>query len=320
MLRDIIYEDDYRSGEHNILNEVFRASLRVSTIYWRAVGYFSSSALEALGAPLSEFIRNGGSIRLITSVELMPQDIIAIEKGLSRRDVCAQRIEQTIEEQFFGAIGDGVSALAALLEIGRLEIRIAEPKHGYGIYHEKVGIFFDGHDYVAFSGSTNESANAFKQNYECIDIFSSWESPRRALRKLKHFEALWENEDPGATTYPFPDAAKAKLIRVCAREPGSTENAISDTKKLVPWAHQNDALVEFIKRERGVLNMATGTGKTRVAMNIMEALDVKGLLESIVVVVDGNDLLDQWYRQVLKFALSVPNKFSVFRHFGPYKE
>ena len=169
-LRNIRFEDDYRSGTDDILNDFFRPGLHESIRYWRAVGYFSSSALESFGAPLSEFIRNGGSIRLITSVELMKQDIEAIEHGLSRLEVCEKRIEQTIDEQFSGGVSDGIAALASLLKIGRLEIRIAVPKHGYGIYHEKVGVFRDQSDYVAFSGSSNESRQAFEANYECVDV------------------------------------------------------------------------------------------------------------------------------------------------------
>ena len=44
-LRDIVYQEDYRSGHDDILNDFFRPSLREANAYWRAVGYFSSSAL-----------------------------------------------------------------------------------------------------------------------------------------------------------------------------------------------------------------------------------------------------------------------------------
>src|SRR5690606_15911941 len=155
------YQEDYRSGYDNIVEDFFRPSLREAKLYWRAVGYFSSSALEAFGAPLGDFIRNGGLIRLVTSVELSDGDLKAIENGAVRQDICAQRLERIIEMEFAEGIGDGVARLARLLEIGRLEIQIAVPKTGRGIYHEKIGLFIDGDDYVAFTGSSNESRNAF---------------------------------------------------------------------------------------------------------------------------------------------------------------
>ena len=51
-LREIHYKEDYRSGYDDIVADLMRPSLQSATSYWRAVGYFSSSALEALGAPL----------------------------------------------------------------------------------------------------------------------------------------------------------------------------------------------------------------------------------------------------------------------------
>src|SRR5687767_4965416 len=103
-LRQLNFEEDYRTGEHDILSELFRPVLAEAKVYWRAVGYFSSSALESFGAPLGDFIRRGGTIKLITSVELRQEDIHAIEQGHSRREVCERRIEQIVDEQFGGQV------------------------------------------------------------------------------------------------------------------------------------------------------------------------------------------------------------------------
>ena len=161
-LRDIQYQEDYRSGYDNIVEDFFRPSLQQANSYWRAVGYFSSSALETFGAPLSVFIKRGGSIRLVTSVELSEVDLQAIKEGTNKQDICETRLQSTIDEQFAVGMGDGAARLCALLKMGRLEILIAVPKTGTGIYHEKIGIFSDSEDYVAFTGSSNESRNAFE--------------------------------------------------------------------------------------------------------------------------------------------------------------
>jgi superfamily II DNA or RNA helicase len=316
-LRRLSFEEDYRTGDHNILNEVFRPALGEATRYWRAVGYFSSSALESFGAPLSTFIRNKGTIRLITSVELREDDIAAIEKGQGKREVSERRIGEIIDEQFSKDINDGVAALAALLQIGRFDIRIAIPKRGYGIYHEKVGVFFDDSDYVAFSGSTNESKHAFEENYESVDVYPSWTVPTRAERKLKHFERLWNGKDPGADTYEFPDAAREKLIRIAAREPGAAYGPTS--VRPTSWHHQERALDLFIRAERGVLNMATGTGKTRTALNIVERL-MTGLIDIVIISTEGNDLLEQWYGNVVALLARMQTRVRVYRHFHDHKD
>ena len=318
-LKEIPFEEDYRTGDHNVLEEVFRPALRESNRYWRAVGYFSSSALESFGRPLSEFIRNGGTIRLITSVELREEDVTAIERGQTERQICEARIDQIIDEQFPGRVQDGVAALMSLLQIGRLEIRIAVPKRGRGIYHEKVGVFFDAQDYVAFSGSTNESKQAFEENYESLDVFPSWDSPQRAERKKRHFERLWEGNATGALTFEFPEAAKQKLIRICSREPGGNEG-VERKVESTAWRHQKEALDEFLRAERGILNMATGTGKTRTALNILQHLYSDGAIEIAIISTEGNDLLKQWFGHVVGLGRRIAGGVRVYRHFETFKD
>lgn len=316
-LRDIAYQEDYRSGYDNIVEDFFRPSLREAKLYWRAVGYFSSSALEAFGAPLGDFIRNGGQIRLVTSVELSDADLKAIENGAIRQDICAQRLERIIETEFADGIGDGVARLARLLEIGRLEIRIAVPKMGTGIYHEKIGLFINGDDYVAFTGSSNESRNAFENNRECVDVYASWDSTARAARKREHFEALWDRTDKGVDVYSFPEAAQKKLLRVVGEwEAGRRQKQQQSSK----WRHQDEALEKFLAAERGVLNMATGTGKTRTALKILQALLERDQIDTVIVCTDGNDLLDQWYGELLSVRKAAGRDLRVFRHFRDAKE
>jgi len=314
-LRDIEFQDDYRTGYDDIVRDLMRPCLALAQNYWRAVGYFSSSALEAFGAELGEFIQNGGRIRLVTSVELSARDLDAIEKGSPKRMVCAERISEIIEGEFSGGVTDGVRGLLKLLELGRLEILIAVPKKGTGIYHEKIGLFFDTDDYVAFSGSSNESRNAFEHNRECVDVYTSWGSKRRAERKKDHFEALWESHDKGVDIYPFPEAARRELIRIVNEPASNKNNPKRDDDK---WRHQEEAVKAFLAAERGILDMATGTGKTRTALKIIDALFSSDQIETVIVCTDGNDLLSQWFAEVLKLR----NKLgiSVYRNYDGAKE
>ncbi|WP_266029785.1 DEAD/DEAH box helicase family protein [Brucella intermedia] len=315
-LRNIAYQEDYRSGYDNIVDDFFRPSLRQAKRYWRAVGYFSSSALESFGTPLGEFLKNEGTIRLVTSVELSARDLQAIADGETRRDVYEGRIEEILENEFGDGVGDGVVRLARLLEIGRLELRVAVPKTGSGIYHEKIGLFFDENDYVAFTGSSNESRNAFENNRECIDVYPSWLSSSRAARKLAHFEAVWDGTDKGVDVYDFPEASRRKLIRICEEQEAGRRQRKKETD--AKWRHQDEALEKFLAAERGVLNMATGTGKTRTALKIINALHERGDIDTVIVSTDGNDLLDQWYAELLLVRKAIGAK--VFRHYRSSKE
>ena len=316
-LRDIAYRQDYRSGYDDIVEQFFRPSLREARTYWRAVGYFSSTALEAFGAPLGDFIRNGGRIRLVTSVELSPDDLKALSNGVAKEELCAQRLEEIIESEFADGVGDGVSRLVRLLEMERLEIKIATPKTGSGIYHEKIGLFIDETDFVSFTGSSNESRNAFEHNRECIDVYTSWDSPDRAKRKRSHFEDLWNGDDIGVDIYTFPEAARKKLLRVWKERESTRKRQQNVSRK---WRHQDEARQVFLKAERGVLNMATGTGKTRTALSILKELFEQDQIDTGIVCTDGTDLLNQWFGELLTTRKEIGRNIRVFRHYSSYKE
>ena len=316
-LQDIQYREDYRSGHDDLVEDFFRPSLRHAREYWRAVGYFSSSAFEAFGAPLGEFVESEGRIRLITSVELSEADLQAIKTGTAKREICTERLVRIINEEFVEGASNGTSRLVRLLELGRLEIRIAVPKTGTGIYHEKIGIFLNSGDYVAFTGSSNESRNAFENNRECIDVYTSWGSASRAKRKRMHFEALWDRMDAGVDVYSFPEAAKQKLLRIRTKR---DDGRFFRPKMPAAWHHQAEAVKKFLAAERGVIEMATGTGKTRVALEILRALFERNEIDSAIVSTDGNDLLDQWFSQLQNSVGTIPGRPVVSRHYGGIKQ
>jgi len=313
------FQPEYRSGYDDLLQDFYRPALSQSVQYWRAVGFFSSTAFEAIGRPIADFASSGGRMRLVTSVHLQEDDYQAIQQGLDRRQAYEERLLQQIEDEFVGPFGKGSALLTKMLETGQLEMQIAAPKNGYGIYHEKVGIFFDTSDgFVAFSGSSNESRTALEVNYECIDVFTSWEEPTRALAKKRHFEQLWKGKAEGADTFAFPDAITRELIHrntshshIVREQKPSLENK---------WRHQDKAIELFLQGERGILEMATGTGKTKTALRICQKLIERGLVETVIVATSGNDLLDQWYAQLLKMAVSINRQFSVSRDYNIHRD
>ena len=318
-LRDIDYKEDYRSGYDDIVTELIQPCLKVSTDYWRAVGYFSSSALEAFGLPLSTFVKRGGQIRLVTSVEFSDRDLHAIKDGMNRKEICESRINAIVDEEFADGMGDGVARLCTLIGLERMKILIAVPKTGTGIYHEKIGIFLDGQDFVAFTGSSNESRNSYENNRECIDVFPSWLSESRAERKRQHFENLWNQNDQGVEIYAFPDAVEQKLLRISEQRNLWKHNQ-SSTKPADKWRHQADAIKKFLVAERGVLNMATGTGKTRTALGVILALFEDNQIDSVIVSMEGTDLINQWHSELLNLRTRLPAPVAILRDYDKHKQ
>jgi superfamily II DNA or RNA helicase len=331
-LKDCQFELEYRSGHHNLIRDLYHRALPCSRRYWRAVGYFSSSALEAVGSPLGEFFFSGGRVRLATSVELRPDDFDAINAGQTRQSVCEERVLAIIREDFQNAVGKGTALLAALLEFDRLELRICVPTKGTGIYHEKVGVFresesddppdsaaVDDGDFVAFSGSSNESRPGLELNYESVDVYTSWNDPERAANKFRHFRSLWSDDEPGVKVYPFPEAARRELIRLAKEHhPELFEPNLRRHNGDDKWRHQREAVAEFLEHRRGVLEMATGTGKTKTALQIFEVLANRPEIDALIVTAEGLDLLEQWCNNILAVISRLTRRFRLLRHFGAH--
>lgn len=123
-----------------------------------------------------------------------------------------------------------------------------------------VSFFDDKENVVGFSGSANESKTALTGNFESMDVYTSSRGSVRAQDKIRYFERLWVDNDPGADVYTISEAAK-KSIWIYERNIIEQESSASNK-----WRHQEEAVEKFLVAKRGVLNVATGTGKTRTAI------------------------------------------------------
>ncbi|MGB3310096.1 MAG: hypothetical protein WBG32_24505 [Nodosilinea sp.] len=135
-LKDLTIQDEYRSSEGNIVKDFYIPCLEQARVYNRAVGYFSSSSMACVAQGLTAFIRSGGQMRLITSPQLSPEDVRAIEQGLKHRE---QAIEAALLRELEGElpqmIQDRLGALVWLLSKGLLEIKLAISKGWSGMLY-----------------------------------------------------------------------------------------------------------------------------------------------------------------------------------------
>src|SRR6266566_4282472 len=204
----------YRSGDSDILNDFYVPCLQQSVIYKRAVGFFTSAGLAEAARGLLGLINNGGKMYLIASAKLNFEDVEKIRAGYDARDVIAKSLERGLDEPLMDeADSQRVCNLTWLIARNKLDIRIARPTSwtGEGIYHEKMGLFFDSLDerrnIVSFTGSMNETRDSLVRNYESIDVSISWEKSNRELRRVtehaEHFRRMWEGIEPGLETLEF---------------------------------------------------------------------------------------------------------------------
>lgn len=327
--RDIELKPEYRSRLDNVIRDFYNPVLKQAVAYKRAVGFFSSSALVSLTAGICGLIENGGSIQMIASPRLSLEDIDAINDGIRRRDeVIKEALLRELCEPKGRFEEARLNLLSNLIAAGRLEIKIAflEDDNTIGMFHEKLGLMYDADDnIIAFSGSMNESANAFTSNYEAIDVFTSWtQDAERVYIKQSAFNAMWEDYEPSIKVLDFPDVNEEILqrYRVDDRIDTSLDNEPSEdgiipidepTAPVGPMipAHvrmreyQIEAIEEWAKRNYvGIFDMATGTGKTYTALAaIAKLFEDKNRDLAVIIICPYQHLVEQWKEDIVAFGM-----------------
>ena len=211
----------YKTYKNDIIKEFYTPVLKQAVLYQRAVGFFSSTALIDLTKGISGMIKNGGRIQFIVSPLLSQEDIDAINKGYEKKKIIGEALMREFREPENYFQEERLNWLAYLIEEGFLEIKVAftPPNKDMGMYHEKVGIVTDEFgNKIGFTGSLNETINAFHNNYESIVVFNSWEESKEYVDEMqKDFETLWNDENGDLEIIEFPDVVKEKF-KVCRKE------------------------------------------------------------------------------------------------------
>jgi len=313
-LRDISLKLSYNSGEDDLVRDFYHPCLRNSIRYERAVGFFTSKILLVLSEGISQFLLNDGSMKLICSPRFNEEDINAIKKGYENREnliegALMREINQIPED----IVNNNLNCLSWLIANNKLDIKIALPTNidteTYGIYHEKIGIFYDEEDsIIAFSGSQNETLYGVAYNYESFDIYRSWKESERCNLKITHFEKMWDNIAQGIEIHNFPEAAKDRIIEKITPQKYSevnTNSVYTSLKKISSnafleslWNFQREAIDSWKDNGfSGILSMATGTGKTKTAIGAI--IELHKSVDNIFVVVASpqNTILKQWEQE-----------------------
>ncbi|MDW8781335.1 MULTISPECIES: DEAD/DEAH box helicase family protein [Bacillus cereus group] len=325
---DISYQ--YRSGdeEQNIVNDFYIPTLAQTKVYKRAVGYFTSASLAIVGKGLNEMISNNGKMYLIASPYLEKADIEAIESGYkARNEVIEESLLRALNQPADLVVKERLNYLAWLIANGRLEIKIATLSNSatYGLYHEKIGIMEDGKgNKIAFSGSANETEGGLYNNFESIDVFCSWNKNEliRVERKDRDFDLLWQNKTNKVQVIDFPQAAKEKLLSfkeytIKKVDPEIQSNIVIKEdnqrcyfpdipKEYTIRDYQKEAIKSWFENEcKGLLEMATGTGKTITALSAVSFL-WKALSSrlAVIIVCPYTHLVDQWVKDIKKFNMN----------------
>jgi superfamily II DNA or RNA helicase len=328
----------YRTGRDDLSRDFFTPCLQRCGWYKRAAGYFSSSALKTWSGSLVRLLADQVDIRLLICPELSEQDGETLKLATNdeyRKSLLVAMADHLIEEAFAleNSPDDVVLRLrlmAWMVVSGQLNIQFAMPRHieDAGIFHEKSGIFgFPWGERIAFVGSANESHSGHIRNYEKVVVFRDWiaDDATRVNEIESDFDLQWSGGDETLLVIPLSEKS-THLIRTRAPidRPASGITATGKVPNLSAisdrWRHQGEAAKAFIATGAGILEMATGTGKTNTALRIAQELLGAGQIQSVVVCTEGTDLLDQWFRTIVTWEVAQARELRVLRHYGEHHQ
>ena len=320
-IRQLKYEYDSGHGDH-LARDFFSPCLEASSFYKRETSDFTSNVLVDWASALPKIVDKENDqcqIQMIAHPNLSKDDKTVLEKTLDDKDR-DEYLDQIADHIILGAeeFAKGNRDRTLRLELfywlittKRMILKFAFPKHipRPGIFHKKVGIFhFPWGDKVAFQGGANETVGGMHRNIESIDVYHSWkeEGMERINEKERKFDLAWNDKAEG---YQTKRLSQKTLDRCSAHSPFGhklptllfekklvKETSSEDGKKL--WPHQEEAIEKFLDVKNGVLEMATGTGKTYTSLKITERLFKQNKINSLIITTEGNDLLDQWQKEV----------------------
>jgi Type III restriction enzyme, res subunit len=235
-----------------------------------------------------------------------------------------------------------VECMAWLLAEGRLCLKVALP-FPRSTYHPKMWVFKDeSANIVTIRGSGNVTGPGVYENVENMDVDTSWPSGpgRRLTKTAREVEALWAGtSDLVSQVYGLDEAVKHGLLKHLPPEK-PTEDGYFEAAKIdgVPWAktkarpsaspfperestafhipeglvweggdyaHQGEAVRAWEAADRrGVVEMATGAGKTIAAL-IAAYFAYVASDEPFLIVISApsNLLVAQWVGEVRRFGL-----------------
>jgi superfamily II DNA or RNA helicase len=310
----------YQGGNSPL--KYFQDCLSVSSQYRRAAGYFSSSMFIAADSAMSDFISNGGTVKIVCSPRLLPEDVEAINDGIQSRLV----VSKSIEREIFGALDDvsqvsAIKLLGLLVSRGQLEFRIAVKKDGTsGMFHSKVGIFEDSSGVrSAFCGSTNETWSGWadygnSESFVAMSTLGGAESLKYVDDLDHYFDELWQGRIGNLEVRPLPDTPLEILLKESRGH--NLEELVEDLKKVRSrksprnseqnpgpnfpkklMQHQVEVLKSWeFSKNVGIIDHVTGAGKTISAISAIRDWIREG--KPALVVVPSTLLQKQWASEI----------------------
>ena len=310
-------EDDQKIGK-----ELNSPCIQGSYLYQRLTGDLTSNFLKILTEDcVKDLLKTEEGIcriEFVTHMTLEEVDKNTLETYLKNRSNLEEYLESLMTRSVEKYLTDAnpeidrqsrLDIFATLVAKKTIIIKFAFPKKPRSIFHKKTGIFhFDWGDKISFIGGHNDTIGGLENNIEELELRKSWIGENDIdiiTKREKTFYNAWNNKSLNFITRPL---SLKNLDRLTTRPERRFQK---NTNKIIPksenenpkpkddkWSFQEDAVNAFLEKKAGILEMATGTGKTRTAFKILGKLIDQKKINKIIIQMTGTELIGQWVKEL----------------------
>jgi hypothetical protein len=206
-LREIKFEEEYRSDRNYVVAEFFFPCLSNCIEYDRCADFLSIRSLASISMGFDNFTTGKAKLRMITGNRFKISDLSILTKLFSEKNTKRFNVKLIRDNK--------IKKLQDFINNGQIELKIAitNSEEITNLFSERIGIFKDENDdAVAFTG-TSSSLSTNTRDFESVDVFTSWNDKSRVERKIKDFDDLWKNKTKYVDVYDFMEAEKNNLLK-----------------------------------------------------------------------------------------------------------
>lgn len=326
---------------HHIGKEFNSPCIIGSSLYQRQTGALTSNFLKVLTKETIDDLlkteKDKCRIQFLTHPKLEEVDKKALKDYLENKSQLEPFLEKLMERSISEFINNSdyeidkqsrLDIFTTLVAKRTIIIKFGFPKDPYKLFHKKTGIFhFDWGDKIGFIGGQNDTEGGLQNNIEILGTRQSWisEYDLKIINDLEHdFKRSWNNDSKNIETRPLTQANLDRLEKAgdkfnkksksFSHDKSVTKIATQEQAEKNKWSFQDKAVKIFLEEKAGILEMATGTGKTKTAFKIIDKLLDQKKINKIIIQMRGSELIDQWENELGLWKSNREENIRVLKH------
>lgn len=294
-------------SDDNILNEVLLPSFDKGKHIDIVSAYFGIEAFDLFYDEITAYSKDN-KIRLIIGADSGYESQFVLHTlSSSNYGEVIEHLANNFFEKIVNVKDDTLLLLHKFLMENILEIKVGFDNEN-NLFHSKFYLFSDYiNNFISINGSVNFTYSGLVRNYEQITVRND---NNFYFQMKQKFEKLWTNSSEKVTTKYIQECFINKIEKEFENR---NINTTKPDEKVQLRDYQKEAINGLLDNNfNGLLNMATGTGKTFTSISALNAFlntnNEKNYLVNIVV--PYKHLISQWEESLKKI---IGNDISILK-------